>query len=148
MRKIFAIGGLCVGLLAYTGLNMYLGDKMNFNDKVVYPLVYGNKETEDGFTEDPFDLEKRIIINENDRIETYFGNCNENRFFPVGENDMTGYSGKNFREDLREFTENVSERVEEIGEDIGEAIENIRIPEDSFWYRALRFIGIYDQVNR
>ncbi len=67
----------------------YLGDSYNVADRFVNPIVYHSADSERGFTDSPFSLEKRVIKNDDGNLETYFGNRNTGEYMRVRENDHT-----------------------------------------------------------
>ena len=65
-----------------------LGDNYNIMDRYFNPIFYYGVETEDYFSNDPFALEKKIIINEDGKLETYFG-MRDGELYRVRENNHT-----------------------------------------------------------
>jgi hypothetical protein len=84
-----------------------IGDFIGFNDFVTYPIIYRNCDTEKGFTSQPYNLKKIIIKNENNKLETYFGNINTKEFYSVKEDDTTG----SIIESLYYKTKNIYEQI-------------------------------------
>ena len=80
-----------------------LGDLLNVNDWIVYPIIYGNRKPETGFTEHPFDAEKYIVINKKGNIETYFGIARESRFYRVRDDGSAGTLGERLFYSARDF---------------------------------------------
>lgn len=113
-RRTLAAITLSAALTAYTGTVSYLADKHNINDKVVYPYVYKDHETAPGFTENPFDLEKRVTINEDGELETYFGNRRTDEFHRVCSNDRTCYTIEDFFSDARDIYYNARDKADDI----------------------------------
>lgn len=63
IKKTFLVLGLC-------GSMAYLGDKYNFNDRVVYPRTLSQRKVEADFY-NPLEIQKKIVINNNGNLETY-----------------------------------------------------------------------------
>ena len=108
------------GLLLKTsllGLSMagsaYLGDHYSVNDRIVNPLIYHNKETAEYFTEHPFDLEKEIKVNEDGKLETYFGPRGSEDLLRVRENNHTAGTLDDIYDGSRRHLDSVKEYLEE-----------------------------------
>lgn len=67
----------------------YLGDVYNVTDRFVNPVVYHDVETAEYFTDEPFKLEKRFIINDEGKLETYLGSRESDDFYRVRHNNHT-----------------------------------------------------------
>ena len=85
---------IVAGVLLITSLGgaAYIGDRLNVADRYVNPIVYQSNEPASGFSQEPFDLEKVVIVNDEGQLETYFGNRETGDFFRVKENNRVGYS--------------------------------------------------------
>ncbi|MFW6230402.1 MAG: hypothetical protein ACOC32_00055 [Nanoarchaeota archaeon] len=78
----------------------YAADRYNFNDTFVYPLVYHDVEAAEGFARDPFSLEKKIVLNPDNKLEVYFGNRRTEEYFRVKENNHTATGLDNVLESI------------------------------------------------
>lgn len=67
----------------------YLGDVYNFNDRFVNPVVYRDVESAEFYAEEPFKLEKKVIMNDEGKLETYFGSRETEEFYRVRHNNHT-----------------------------------------------------------
>jgi hypothetical protein len=67
----------------------YMADNYNVLDSYVRPAIYRNVEIADGFTQHPFDLQKKYLINEEGKLETYLGNSETLEYRALRENGHT-----------------------------------------------------------
>lgn len=94
------ISGSLIGTHLGTG---YLADRHDLNDRLIYPIVHNNKQAAEGFTDEPFDLTKKIIINEKNQIETYFGSRRTNEYLPVKPDNTVGSPFRYLYECVKDF---------------------------------------------
>jgi hypothetical protein len=90
----------------------FLGDSMNINDRLIYPIVYRNTRSEIGFTETPFEMEKYIIVNRNGNIETYFGNKRTKEYYKVREDGRAGTLFEKLYYDSRDIYDSITLRLD------------------------------------
>ncbi len=106
-------------------VSAHLGDNLNINDRMIYPTIYRGRETAEYFAEEPFELEKRIILNDEGELETYFGRRDAEEFHRVRDNDHTA----RFIDDVIDGTREKAREIREYTKDnfflygIGEAIK-------------------------
>jgi hypothetical protein len=118
----------------------YFSDRININDRIIHPIIYHNKETADGFTEDPFSLEKRYVINDEGEIETYFGSRETMNYYRVRRDGRTCYGFDSFVEDLEEVYETAKDKLNNI-------IDNIKNPEEGTLVYRIRDIITNDDAH-
>ncbi len=89
----------------------YMGDTANITDRVINPLLYRGVEAEDYFTDQPFSLEKRVILNGEGRLETYLGIRGTDEYYRVRHTNHTARPIDDFVDGSRKRLEHTLDRL-------------------------------------
>ena len=124
MRKYLKHGILAASILAAASL----GDLIDINDRIYYPLRYHNTPVREGTYEDPFSIRKRYLVREG-LLEVQVGNQDTNEYYTI----------------TNELRVNERKATEQLMDTAGEII-------DSLSRRANRMMdkvkNIYDRLRR
>lgn len=63
VKKSVLVLGFCASIA-------YMGDRTNFNDRFVNPIMYANRPVASQFY-NPLEVQKKVVINDNGKLETY-----------------------------------------------------------------------------
>lgn len=91
----------------------YIGDRYNVLDTYVYPVIYRNVESAEGFTDEPFEIQKYVVINDDGKLETYLSNPKEMEYRRIMENNHTARGVDNVLDDIEQSYHNIVDTVKD-----------------------------------